>query len=174
MCRTQLRSQQRHGTCTLCNTGSCKYGHRILLGVLSGRSAHMAEIFYAAAEYFKPSTNHSQRDQIAVLTLGSSSCLLLTFPVQVPPGVSDGRGWVTVNRPTRPDRDPARLINRRACALRFTLTRHISSIWFRQSGFGAPANLADWPRQGSNPGAVLTLGSSSCLLLTFPVQVYHS
>ena len=22
----------------------------------------------------------------------------------------------------------------------------------RQSGFGAPANLADWPRQGSNPG----------------------
>ena len=41
------------------------------------------------------------------------------------------RGWVTVNRPTRPDRDPARLINRRACALRFTLTRHISSIWFR-------------------------------------------
>ena len=23
---------------------------------------------------------------------------------------------------------------------------------FRQSGFGAPANLADWPRQGSNPG----------------------
>ena len=21
-----------------------------------------------------------------------------------------------------------------------------------QSGFGAPANLADWPRQGSNPG----------------------
>ena len=23
----------------------------------------------------------------------------------------------------------------------------------RQSGFGAPANLADWPRQGSNPGS---------------------
>ena len=53
------------------------------------------------------------------------------WPLQrptLPPGVSDGRGWVTVNRPTRPDRDPARLINRRACALRFTLTRHISSI----------------------------------------------
>ena len=43
----------------------------------------------------------------------------------MPPGVSDGRGWVTVNRPTRPDRDPARLINRRACALRFMLTRCI-------------------------------------------------
>ena len=23
---------------------------------------------------------------------------------------------------------------------------------YRRSGFGAPANLADWPRQGSNPG----------------------
>ena len=74
------------------------------------------------------------------------------WPLQrptLPPGVSDGRGWVTVNRPTRPDRDPARLINRRACALRFTLTWHISSIWFRQSGFGAPANLADWPHTHS-------------------------
>ena len=57
------------------------------------------------------------------------------WPLQrptLPPGVSDGRGWVTVNRPTRPDHDPARLINRRACALRLTLTWHISSIWFRK------------------------------------------
>ena len=62
------------------------------------------------------------------------------WPLQrptLPPGVSDGRGWVTVNKPTRPDRDPARLISRRARALCFTLTRHISSMWFRQSGFGA-------------------------------------
>ena len=53
------------------------------------------------------------------------------WPLQrptLPPGVSDGRGWVTVNKPTRPDRDPARLISRRARALRFTLTRHISSM----------------------------------------------
>ena len=41
------------------------------------------------------------------------------------------RQGVTVNKPTRPDRDPARLTSRRARALRFTLTRHTSSIWFR-------------------------------------------
>ena len=56
-------------------------------------------------------------------------------PAEVYPAARGVRrqGVVTVNRPTRPDRDPARLIDRRACALRCTLIWHISSIWFRQS-----------------------------------------
>ena len=41
----------------------------------------------------------------------------------------------------------------RALPLAYSTSKKLQlSTALRQSGFGAPANLADWPRQGSNPG----------------------
>ena len=37
---------------------------------------------------------------------------------------------------------------------RLAVRAYIPGCEDRQSGFGAPANLADWPRQGSNPGPI--------------------
>ena len=88
------------------------------------------------------------------------------WPLQrptLPPGVSDGRGWVTVNRPTRPDRDPARLINHiLSFCLSISLLSSRTRLYFALISRGNPGASTGTSSRVS-PWALLASALPRCL-----------